>query len=373
MRAGVFKRKFLLLLSVSAIVAVAAAPADAAEPTLYQLPDATHAFSVAAGADGTVWFSPGHGSEWQGPEEPGIGRLSADGTVDELPVPGFGRPVLGPAGEVWVSGVSKDAAGEDLLLIGLLSPSGQIEREYAVGRGQGTIRALAPTRDAVWLVHFRPGRDSIERVSVADGSVRQFAIGPECHSNGLAVAPGSALWFTEACRRRTHGESGPGGSSIVRIAPSGKIVRYRLKRKDYPISIAVGPNGTAWFGVFHSGISAARVGRITRAGSLAEYRVPNGYPSRIAVGRDGRLWFPSTFGGGVYRALNSISASGQLGEPVFADPSCELAPSSLTASPDGGLWYALATPHTIGGGGGTQIWEGMTIENEAGFIGHLVP
>ncbi len=372
MRPGI-KRKFLLLLLALAIGAVAAAPAGAAEPTLYQLPDATHAFSVAAAADGTVWFSPSHGSEWQGPEEPGIGRVGADGTVGELPVPGFGKPVLGPAGEVWVSGASKDEAGENLLLIGLLSPSGQIEREYAVGRGQGAIGAMAPTRDAVWFVHFRPGRDSVERVSTADGSVRQFAIGPRCQSTALAVAADGTLWFTEACRRRTHGEAGPGGSSIVRIAPSGKIVRDRLTGKDYPISIALGANGTVWFGVSHWGYSAPLIGRIARSGALAEYRVPHGYPDRIAVGGDGRLWFSSTFGGGVYRALNSIGANGRLGEPVCADPACELEPSSLTASPDGSLWYALTTPHTIGGGGGTQIWESLTIANEAGFIGHLVP
>ncbi len=191
--------------------------------------------------------------------------------------------------------------------------------------------------------------------------------------HALAAATDGTLWFTEACRRRRHGEDGPGGSGIVRIAPSGKVVRYRLTGKDYPISIALGADGTAWFGVSHWGYSAPLIGRIARTGALAEYRVPHGYPDRIAVGRDGRLWFSSTFGGGIYRALDSIGASGGLGKPVCADPACELEPSSLTASPDGSLWYALAGPHSIGGGGGTQIWKSLTIANEAGFIGHLVP
>jgi hypothetical protein len=57
MRSGNFKVGLVLLLLGLTAVALVAAPAGAAEPTVVELPASTHATSLAAGADGTVWFS----------------------------------------------------------------------------------------------------------------------------------------------------------------------------------------------------------------------------------------------------------------------------------------------------------------------------
>jgi len=51
--------------------------------------------------DGSAWFDPVHGNEWEGPAELTIGHLGADGTFAELPSAGFAEPVIGPGGEVW--------------------------------------------------------------------------------------------------------------------------------------------------------------------------------------------------------------------------------------------------------------------------------
>jgi streptogramin lyase len=374
MRSRHLRRPTLLLLSALTLLAFAAAPASAAEPTVVELPTSTHATAVAPTADGTVWFSLYHGSEWEGSKGPTLGRLGADGTITEQPTSASGPPVLGPAGELWSSAVSRSAAGQEFFHLVELSSSGQALREYKVGRGRGGIGAMATTADAVWFVRYRYGGvTTIERLSTADGSVRQFSLRPKCGSAALAAAPGGSVWFAEACGHRGTDKHGPEGSTIGRILPSGKIVRHRITGSGNPVSIALGADGTVWFGMTNLGFTSALIGRITAGGALAEYRVPHAEPGSLVIGADGRVWFPSSFGGGIARALASIGPSGRPSPPICADPTCLLAPSALTAAPDGSLWYTLAEPHSIGGGGFTQIMEGETIENEAGFIGHLVP
>jgi streptogramin lyase len=378
MRSDSLKRAVLLVLSALLLVAIVAAPAGASEPIEVELSTSTHATSFAPAADGTVWFSLYHGSEWEGRKGPTLGRLGADGTVTELPAPEGGPPALGPDGELWVSGARKDGAGEVRFDVAQLSSSGQLVKRYPVGRGKGGlvpgIEALTPTAGAVWFVRHRPRRRAaIERLSLADGSVRQFSLHPGCGSNALAIAADGTVWFTESCGHRGGNMRGPEGSAIGKITPGGRGVRYRVTGRGHPVSVAVGTDRTVWFGMTNLGYTTPLVGHITSTGGLAEYRVPNGEPSSIAVGGDGRLWFPSSFGGGTDRALDSIGPSGRLAEPVCADPTCRLGPSALTAAPDGSLWYALTEPHSIGGGGFTQIMEGETIQNEAGFIGHVVP
>lgn len=372
------RRVFLSLLSAVAIVAVAAATADAAQPTTYQLPDATHARSLSAAADGTIWFIPSRGSEWENQNDSIIGSLSPGGTVAEHEVARIEtitKLVLGAADEVWIAGYRDGGTGERLLEIGRLSPSGELAKVYTVGRG-GWIGPMAIAGDAIWFVHHRSGgSETIERVPIDGGPVRQFAFRPRCDATAVAVGAGGALWFAEACRRYRKGVGvGPGRGSIGRIVPGGQISRHPLLgSREHPSSLAVGSNGTLWFGISHWGFSAPSVGRITRAGALAEYRIPNGWPRPIAVGPEGRLWFQSSFGGWNYRALNSIGVGGRLGKPICADPTCELEPTGLVGATDGSLWYGLSRPNLNTGGGGSGIAIDMEIANEAGLIGHLAP
>jgi streptogramin lyase len=370
---GILQRAFLFLLLGLALVVLAAAPAEAAEPAVYELPNATHANSLAVGADGTVWFAPTHGTEWEGTKGGAVGSLAAGRKVEELPVPGFHRPVLGPTGEVWVSNLYNYTLTGGPFRIARLAPSGQIAREYVVGHGGGGIK-MAVAADAVWFTRWRmKGRAAIERLSIADGSVRRFRLRPLCQSNALAIAPGGAVWFTEACRRHTSEGSELGGSTIGRIGRGGGVRRWRLPGRVGPIAIAIGPEGIAWFGVRSETFESYTFGHIAGNGHLTEYRVPNGDPGSIAVGPEGRLWFQSSFGGWDYRALDSVGVDGRPREPICADPTCQLEPTGLIAAPDGSLWYGLARPNLNTGGGGSGLGIDMEIANEAGFIAHLAP
>lgn len=343
----------------------------------YELPDATHAGSLATTEDGTTWFVPSRGTEWKGHDHSIVGSLAPDGTVTERQIAGFSTisgVTTSPRGALWISGFRGRHYRHKIFEIGRLSSTGNLLRRYTVGRGQGSIRSVTVSAGAVWLIRedLSPSRPSvsIERVSIASGEVRHFLLRRKCHAYALDVAPDGTPWFTQKC----GGFLGKGASSktsISRIAPGGKVVRRRIAARDYPVTLAIGPNGTVWFGAWRY-YQASRIGRLTRSGKLAEFRISNGSPWSIAVGPEGHLWFRSSFRRGYARALASISFAGHVSGSTCADPTCQLEPSNITRAPDGSLWYGLRTPNYNTGGGGSGLYIEEQIDNEAGFLGHLI-
>jgi streptogramin lyase len=371
----------ITLLALTAAFAGAADNAGAAAPTIYPLPTATHAASLEVTTDGTVWFVPSRGTKWEGKSESVVGSVGPDGTVTEHEVVGLGAIqglAVGPQGEVWISAKS-GSFGKELFEIARLSATGELEQRFAVGRGGGlyesSVRSLAVGAGAVWFVFQRAGRPvSIERLDPATGTVRPFFLRPKCRVTALQPALDGTVWFTEKCGDYvTNGPSTPTKASLGRIEPSGKIVRRAIVAADYPVALAIGPEGTVWFGALRRYNHPSQVGRLTKAGKLAEFPVRNGWPGSIAVGPEGRLWFQSSVGGRVYGYLNSIDLGGRLGTPICAAPSCQLQPGGLTSAPDGSLWYGLTAPNLNTGGGGSGLFISMEIANEAGSVAHLVP
>ncbi|MGC9945294.1 MAG: hypothetical protein ABSF64_02760 [Bryobacteraceae bacterium] len=98
-------------------------------------------------------------------------------------------------------------------------------------------------------------------------------------------------------------------------------------------SIAVGPDAALWFAEHGSG----KIGRITTAGDITEYPVPNESPWGIAAGPDGALWFTDmccnigkiTTAGAV--TLYPVPTSNAQNEPTQ--------PNQITTGPDGDLWF----------------------------------
>jgi streptogramin lyase len=371
MRSGLFIRGFAIVL---AALALGAAPAAAAEPTVFELPAATHAGEgIAAGPDGSIWFDPTHGEGWEGTEA-GLGHLGADGTFTELPVEGFGEPVIGPDGEVWVTLQIKDAQGRYVRQIASLSSDGQLGTRFKVGRGGSLIGPVAVSRRAVWFVRSHGHMPAaIERLDRADGSVRRVRVlAPNCESTGIAVSANETLWFTEACRHQGPYGYEVGRASVARLRPDGKLKRWKLAGGGFPMPVLLGPGGAAWVGASgKKGVGV--VAHISRDGTLDEYPVRYGDTSSLALGADGHVWFRSTFGGDAFRALDSVGPDGKVGKPICADPTCQLEPTAVTAAPDGTLWYDLTRPVSTGGGGLTHIMEGQAIATEPGHIGRLDP
>lgn len=374
---SVISHRAVVALSALALFAIFSATAAAAEPASYELPSATHAGPLAIAKDGTAWFVPYRGTEWEGQGHSILGSLAPDGTVSEHQVAGFSTindVAVSPRDALWVSGFRGLNYRHKILEIGHLTSTGELLRSYTVGGGQGSIRSIAVSAGAVWLIRegFSPARSSvsIERVSIASGKVRRFPLRPKCHAYALDVAPDGTPWFTEKCGG-FRGEGASSKTSVSRIEPDGKIIRRWIAARDYPVSLAIGPHGTVWFGAWRY-YQASRIGRLTRSGKLAEFRISNDSPWSIAVGPEGRLWFRSSFHRGYARALNSIGGDGHLGAPICADPTCGLEPSNIARAWDGSLWYGLRSPNYNTGGGSSGLYIEGQIDNEAGFLGHLI-
>jgi streptogramin lyase len=364
------------LLSVAALVLLALPPtAAAAESTSYELTAATHTHSPAITADGTAWFVPERGTKWEGRSRSILGSVAPDGVVSEREIPGFSTVngvSVDPGGELWVSGYRGHNSFHKVFEIAHLSPTGELLRRYVVGRGQGHIWSMSASAGAVWLIResSRPERwsESIERISIASGKVRSFPLPAKCNAFALDVAPDGTPWFTERC----EGARGGGASSkasLSHIDAGGKVLHHPIAGTNHPITLAIGPEGTVWFGAWGY-YRANRVGRLTTSGRLSEFPIPHGSPYSIAAGPEGRLWFGS-FHGAHARYLDSIGVGGDLGVPICADPTCNLEPTGMTRAPDGSLWYGLIRPNYNTGGGGSGLYIEEEIHNEAGFLGHL--
>lgn len=369
----------LLFVCLISALAVSAASASAAEPTLYQLPAATHAGGLTTAPDGAVWFAGSHGYEHTGGDGAFVGRWDPVGGLTEFSLPSdreVGKPAIGPDGNVWLPGSALNERSYLVARLGRLPISGQLY-DYTLGNRVGGVYSVATMKDAVWFAASRR-IDNRVRATVGwiaasgDGALRQFPLPFHCWARAIAAGAG-AVWFTESCWRRYSTRSGH-TASIDRIDRTGKITRYPISPRFEPISVAVGSDGSVWFGESQVQGWHSMIGRVKRSGRVVEFRVPEaGWPNSIAVGPAGRLWFPSRTGGHVTRALDSIGPGGGIGEPICLDPECNLEPTGLATGLDGSIWFSAARVRSEGGGGGAAIGEGQRIANEAGFIGRLSP
>ena len=306
------KRSAVIALAIVAVLAAAAAvwqlqiKKKLAGPVEYPMLVATDIpTTVAAGPDGSVWFTIDFGD--------GVG-LVRDGKVQRVPKPGRNVEPIG---------LAVDASG------------------------------------AAWLTD--PSKIAVLRVT-ADGDVKSFPLGtPVARMARLAVAPDGAVWFAESTSysitRLKDGKldrhefkslrGGPygvavgadgtvwatlqSGNQLLRIAPSGEMTEYDLPTPSAaPTDVAVDTQGGVWVVEF----SANKIARFAD-GKFTEYPLPKdkAAPSGITVTADGSVWF------GVLRgaALGRLRA----GEMTFhALPRPSARPYSVAADPAGNVWYA---------------------------------
>lgn len=161
-----------------------------------------------------------------------------------------------------------------------------------------TTIALDPDGD-VWFT--LGSADAIGRME-PDGSNLEIFELPHADSSPRIIALGADgnMWFSE------HE-----GNRIGRITPAGEITEFDLPRDNAgPGDITAGADGNLWF-VELAGtmdgvdVDGNRVGRISPAGEVTEYRIPStgGSPINIAVGPDRQVWF--TKGAALWRVTST--------------------------------------------------------------------
>lgn len=278
----------------------------------------------------------------------------------------IGGITSGPDGNLWFTESTR---------IGRMTPQGAIT-EFARPESDSTPGPIVAGPDGnLWFVER--AAKALARIS-PQGIITQFALpGGATSPVGLASGPDGALWYTRS-PTAPAAEGGPPNLDtpglIGRMTISGRATEFSLptppapRPPGQPRDIIAGPDGALWFDTGTvDGVASGNswIGRLTTSGQVTIVYAPDPRAlvsiTGLAAGPDQRIWFtlessPVTAGGTpgqplasppqVAGSIGCLTSSGQL--QLFPLPSSlSTAPGTITAGPDGNLWF-VASPATMG-------------------------
>lgn len=223
--------------------------------------------ALSAGSDGGLWYFD--------IERTSIARVSTDGSVSwfQLRYPsGEGsEAIAGPDGNIWFDGRTADLVPR----LGRMTPDGDITLLEVPGGGR--VNRLAAGHDGnVW---FTKKWDSVVSSLTPDGAYTEYRA-PSGELDDLASSPDGSIWFTD-----------PGNNRIGCLSPDRTFTWLAIPTPDSGLqSIAVGPDGNVWF----TETKANRIGLVeASSGELEEFEVAGDFPafSDIAIGPDDALFY----------------------------------------------------------------------------------
>jgi virginiamycin B lyase len=206
-------------------------------------------------------------------------------------------------------------------VIGRISFGGEI-REFSpstVSLQSGPNAITAGNDGAMWFL----GQGSVGRIT-QDGQVSSFPVNTG-HDGAITSGSDGNLWLTK--------NDALGGAAIVRLTLSGQATEFPLEPGAGLGTIVPGPDGNLWF----TEAGAERIGRITPAGALTEFKIGT-RPADLSAGHDGNIWY-STDGG-----IGHISTSGKVFKPIAVEGGF----GALAAGPDLRLWFGEAGGLALG-------------------------
>lgn len=243
------------------LLAVAAAPAQAASFKVLTLPPGTFPNGIAATSDGSLWLADGPNNA--------IDRLTPGGAFIAYPLPtefsGPNFPTVGPDGNVWFA----EEAGK----IGRLTLDGALTEFRIPSRNRAFSVVVGPDGN-LWFAETY-GRQ-IGRMTL-DGTFAEFPIIGE--PVFLAAGPDGNVWFTESYQDR-----------VGRVGVDGEnLTLYPLPSDAGAASITGGPDGNVWFGEG----SLSRIVKITPDGQMTAYSVQmdEHYLASLIWGPQDKIWF----------------------------------------------------------------------------------
>jgi streptogramin lyase len=261
-----------------------------------------------------------------------IGRITTAGSFTEFPAQGGALQGItaGPDGALWFTDFYNNQ-------IGRITTSGSITKfgsSLASPPDRPRLITVGPD-GALWFTNLG---DEIDRITTS-GSFTRFS-SPE--ADGITAGPDGALWVTM-------------GGAIGRITTQGRITYFAVPAADSDTNpsageITAGPDGALWFTEVDaaktvSGKTSYGIGRITTGGSFSEFPIttPGVVPRSITAGPDGALWFTDSGTHMIDRMTTSGSFSEFPGLPGLTG-----APQEITTGPDGALWFTEPEANLIG-------------------------
>ena len=267
--------------------------------------------AIAAGTDGSVWFTIDFSNA--------IG-VFRDGKIDRIAKGSRNMDPIGIAvdddGNAWY-------ADAPALSIGRISPKNEI-KNFSLGTPVARLQRLTVAPDgAIW---FAEG-SAFSVTRLKDNILARYELqAARGAPYGVAIAPDGYAWAT----LQQAGQ-------IVRIDPErGKTDWFWVPTPaSAPTDIAADANGDIWFLEFRSN----KLGRI-RNQAFTEYPIPS--ESRTAglagltIARDGAVWFAMVRDGSLGRFKG-----GQF--KFFRLPRFGARPVGVAADPAGNIWYVDLT------------------------------
>jgi streptogramin lyase len=204
------------------------------------------------------------------------------------------------------------------------------------------------------------------------GTVEEFPVTTiyEGSMGEIVRGPDGTMWILQSSEFPIGAFTG----TIQKITTSGTLTDFfGLPRGILPAEIARGSDGNMWYTDSLIGLRPGTVGRVTTAGEVVEFPIPNIAPSPIpeltarsygiALGSDGNMWFAydgvieadKTFIGRITTAGKVIEfpipTGWRLNLPGFSSP------VSLALGSDGNIWF-------------TDVGKNLEGEN---LIGRITP
>lgn len=212
------------------------------------------------------------------------------------------------------------------------SPIGTVDT-FALPDGLTDARRLMLGPDGnVWFVSA--ASHAIGRIT-PDGAVTAFTHPDVREPVDIAAGPDGNLWFVAR-----QGVSGARGT-IGRITVSGSFTLHPSTEVFRPSSITVGPDGKLWFTDEGSASpDRGQVGTITTAGTIQTASSEDLFPSSVVFSSDGVPWLSG--GGRIARTDLALAVIDDLG--AMSD----LRGSDLVPGPAGSMWFRGADAWSSG-------------------------
>jgi virginiamycin B lyase len=306
--------------------------------------------AITSGPDGDLWFTEAKLSLDQSQADQSlIGSITPGGKVTEFPLlttnillTGITR---GPDGNLWFTesaDVNTGSISTYFAKIGYITPSGKTNEFLLPAANSDPLMITSGSDGNLWFTD--PGTGQIGRISI-HGKLSEFPLlTPNSYPRGITAGPDGNIWFTEAAGK------------IGRISPGGVIKEFSIPTTSTDQSdlamITSGPDGNLWFTEtsWNGPNISGKIGRITPAGVVTMFALPNsqgysqgggGYlygigfgPISIIKGSDGNLWFTGLFSKGM---IGRITSAGVVAE--FFLPNTTSLSYGITSGSDGNLWF----------------------------------